>query len=267
MADDDNDIRAALRELVDEGGPAASEEALHEVLRRGRRKRAHKRVGAVAAVVVAVTGIGVATASLEGLGAGVGPPEPVTGAGQSTAPLTSSKPSTPRTTVTPTTSPESTSPARRTPPAACGTMTAVSPADEQDSEVGAGLRACEIPPDQHTPNFVAVLRSVWPNARVDELPRSRTYGVQAQVTSPEYTGYVGVEAYYYEGHPAAEHNNNAARPNEPLVLRGPGGLRNDVPGPEVRLYMPNGRLYLLYANQATTELDKVAKGLLGGAGG
>ncbi|SDN28387.1 hypothetical protein [Allokutzneria albata] len=69
MWDDEQDLRAALRRVVDVDAPPQGTR-VEEVIRRGRRRVLITRIGTVASAIVAVVGIGVGASALNNLGLG-----------------------------------------------------------------------------------------------------------------------------------------------------------------------------------------------------
>lgn len=236
---DDNDIHAGLRELVDEGGPAASDEALHEVMRRGRRKRTNKRLGAVAAVVVAVTGIGVAAAMVPTLAAG---PEPIVPANPSVQ--ETSRPQ--RTSVPPSTKSQQAQPSKTTTPesqrpAACSHLP-LPPG-------GWNVRRGECPYGPWTggfeANFAETVRVALPEATVTGQGGQGRFGniFSVQVTGQTFSGRVVLQVFHYE----PKSWQQAVAPDNPVIIPGAkqATIVPSVPGPEAWIFFADGRLYLL----------------------
>lgn len=79
MLERDEEIRARLREVVEQPGAVADEDALNAVLRRGKRRLLHRRLATMASVVVVVGGIGAGMVTLPALGTAPQKVVPATG--------------------------------------------------------------------------------------------------------------------------------------------------------------------------------------------
>ncbi|WAL66912.1 hypothetical protein ORV05_03670 [Amycolatopsis cynarae] len=246
----DDETREALQTLLDEPAPPART-GLEDVVRRGRRRVLARRLGSAAAVLAVVAGVGIASTSLRAT------PETVQSASGGASLPGWQTVNVPAIVVIPKGD------------LTLGEAEKVGPVCRSSAQTSVSVEGTTLPEQTVVQAFVQAVAAAAPGAKVVQTHlfwEAPTRGMlRADITSQKSAGGIDLMADRYRGTAQqaadadAHADGNCSSPQRRtlpngvvLQLYSPQLLKGDVQVQSLRVYGPNGRLYVLNMRSSLT---------------